>query len=92
MNFIFSSLIVILIILLFTIFAAWLDKFGRKHKEEFIDKAIEKVFDKVSSIVTTSVSVVMDQHKIGPWYLVVPRKPTTLYGFLTIISEAYTLI
>jgi hypothetical protein len=74
MNFIFSSLIVILIILLFTIFAAWLDKFGRKHKEEFIDKAIEKVFDKVSSIVTTSVSVVMDQHKIGPWYLVVYTK------------------
>lgn len=71
MNIIFSSLIVILIILLFTIFAAWLDKFGRKHKEEFIDKAIEKVFDKVSSIVTTSVSVVMDQHKAGPWYLVV---------------------
>lgn len=74
MNFIFSSLIVILIILLFTIFAAWLDKFGRKHYEEFIDKAIEKVFDKVSSIVTISVSVVMDQHKIGPWYLVVYTK------------------
>lgn len=74
MNFIFSSLIVILIILLFTIFAAWLDKFGRKHKEEFIDKAIEKVVDKVSSIVTTFVSVVMDQHKIGPWYLVVYTK------------------
>lgn len=74
MNFIFSSLIVILIILLFTIFAAWLNKFGRKHKEEFIDKAIEKVFDKISSIVTTSVSVVMDQHKIGPWYLVVYTK------------------
>lgn len=78
MNFIFSSLIVILIILLLTIFAAWLDKFGRKHKEEFIDKAInkaiEKVFDKVSSIVTTSVSVVMERHKIGPWYLVVYTK------------------
>lgn len=74
MNIIFSTLIVILIILLFTIFAAWLDKFGRKHKEEFIDKAIEKVVDKVSSIVKTSLYVVMDQHKIGPWYLVVYTK------------------
>lgn len=74
MNIIISTLIVILIILLFSIFTAWLDKFGRKHKEEFIDKAIEKVFDKVSSIVTTSVSVVMDQHKIDPWSLVVYTK------------------
>ena len=68
MNFIFSTLIVILIILLFTIFAAWIDKFNAKHKlafiektldrkEAFIDKAIEKVLDKVSTT--------------GPWYLVV---------------------
>ena len=68
MNIIFSTLIVILIILLFTIFAAWIDKFNAKHKEAFIektldrkeafiDKAIEKVLDKVSTT--------------GPWYLVV---------------------
>lgn len=71
MNIIFSTLIVILIVLLFTIFAAWIDKFNAKHKESFIekifdrkeafiDKAIEKVLDKT-----------MDQHKTGPWYLVV---------------------
>ena len=71
MNIIFSTLIVILIILLFTIFAAWIGKFNAKHneafiekildrKEEFIDKAIEKVLDKT-----------MDQHKTGPWFLVV---------------------
>ena len=71
MNIIFSALIVILIVLLFTIFAAWIDKFNAKHKEafiekildrkeEFIDKAIEKVLDKT-----------MDQHKTGPWFLVV---------------------
>ena len=71
MNFIFSTLIVILLILLFTIFAAWIDKFNAKHKEAFIentldrkeafiDKAIEKVLDKT-----------MDQHKTGPWYLAV---------------------
>lgn len=68
MNIIFSSLIVILIILLFTIFAAWLDKFGRKHKEEFIEKTI----DKVSDIFTDRFDVVMGLlYKAGPWYLVV---------------------
>ena len=71
MNIIFSTLIAILIILLFTIFAAWIDKFNAKdklafiektldRKEAFIDRAIEKVLDKT-----------MDQHKTGPWYLVV---------------------
>ena len=61
----------VLIVLLFTIFAGWIDKFNAKHKEafiekildrkeEFIDKAIEKVLDKT-----------MDQHKTGPWYLAV---------------------
>lgn len=68
MNIIFSSLIVILIILLFTIFAAWLDKFGRKHKEEFIEKTI----DKVSDIFTDRFDFVMGLlYKAGPWYLVV---------------------
>ena len=71
MNLIFSILIVILIVLLFTIFAGWIDKFNAKYKEAFIekildrkeafiDKAIEKVLDKT-----------MDQHKTGPWFLVV---------------------
>lgn len=78
MNIIFSTLIVILIILLFTIFAAWLDKFGRKHKEEFIDKAIEKVLGKVSATVTSGIAVVMDQHKTGPWYLVVYTKESNI--------------
>ena len=68
MNIIFSTIIVILIILLFTIFAAWIDKFNAKYKLAFIEKtldrkeafignAIEKVLDKVSTT--------------GPWYLVV---------------------
>ena len=70
MNFIFSTLIVILIILLFTIFAAWIDKFNAKHKEAFIEKAI----DKVSSLLTSKISLVMDQHKTGPWYLAVYTK------------------
>lgn len=76
MNIIISTLIVILIILLFTIFAAWLDKFGRKGKEEFIDKAIEKVLGKVFATVTSGIAVVMDQYKTGPWYLVVYTKET----------------
>lgn len=71
MNVIFSTLIVILIILLFTIFAAWIDKFNAKHKEAFIDKAIEKVLDKVSTTVTSGIDMAMDQHKTGPWYLAV---------------------
>ena len=71
MYIIFSTLIVIIIVLLFTIFAAWIGKFNAKdklafiekildRKEAFIDRAIEKVIDKT-----------MDQHKTGPWYLVV---------------------
>ena len=68
---IISALIIILLILLFTIFAAWIDKFGAKHKEEFIDKTIEKVINKVSSVTTSKLAMVMEQYKIGPWYLVV---------------------
>lgn len=67
MNIIFSTLIVILIILLFTIFAAWIDKFNAKHKEAFIEKSI----DKVSSFLTSKIALVMEQSKVGPWYLVV---------------------
>ena len=82
MNIIFSTLSVILIILLFAIFAGWIDKFNAKHKEAFIekildrkeafiDKAIEKVLDKVSTTVTSGIDMAMDQYKAGPWYLVV---------------------
>ena len=71
MNIIFSILIVVLIVLLFTIFTGWIGKFNAKdklafiektldRKEAFIDKAIEKVLAKT-----------MDQHKTGPWYLAV---------------------
>ena len=70
MNIIFSTLIVILIILLFSIFAAWLDKFGQKHKEEFIEKSL----DNVSSLLTSKLAMVLDQYMAGPWYLVVYTK------------------
>ena len=85
MNFIFSTLIVILIILLFTIFAAWIGKFNAKdklafiektldRKEAFIDKSIENVLDKIHTAVTSDIDMAMDQHKTGPWYLVVYTK------------------
>ena len=67
MNIIIATLIVVLIILLFSIFITWLDKFGRKQNEELIEKAI----DKVSKTVTSGIDMVMDRHKAGPWYLVV---------------------
>ena len=85
MNIIFAILIAIIIVLLFTIFAAWVGKFNAKHneafientldrKEAFIDNAIEKVLDKVSTTVTSCIDMAMDSSKIGPWYLVVYTK------------------
>ena len=74
MNFIFSTLIVILIILLFTIFAAWLDRFGRKDKEEFIEKTIGKASDFFS----TRFDIAMELYKAGPWFLVVYTEEANL--------------
>ena len=71
MNIIFSTLIAIIIILLFTIlaaiFAAWLD--GKDN-----DKFIEKTVDKVSSLINSKISLLADQSEAGPWYLVVYTK------------------
>lgn len=74
MNIIFSTLIVILIILLFSIFAAWLDKFGRKGKEKFIEKTIEKA----ALLFKGHLTAVVNQHKTGPWYLVVSTQGNSL--------------
>lgn len=74
MNIIFSTLIVIIIVLLFTIFAAWLDRFGRKDKEEFIEKTI----DKASDFFSTRFDIAMGLYKTGPWYLVVYTKEANL--------------
>lgn len=67
---IISALIILLIIFVLSIFSSWIDKFGRKHKEEFIEKAI----DKVSDIFTARFDVAMGLYKAGPWYLVVYTK------------------
>lgn len=80
MNIIFSSLIVVLIILLFSIFITWLDKFGRKHKEELVEKTINRI----SSIVSTHLTTACELYKTGPWYLVVY---TTTQGYPIWISN-----
>ena len=67
MNIIISILI---IILLFSIFITWLDNIGWKHKEELIDKAI----DKASAFIGSKKEVAMGLKESGPWYLVVFTK------------------
>lgn len=74
MNIIIATFIAIIIILLFSIFAAWLDRCGRKDKEEFIEKAI----DKVSDFFSTRFDIAMGLYKAGPWYLVVYTKEANL--------------
>ena len=57
MNIIISTLI---IILLFSIFITWLDNIGWKHKEELMEKAI----DKVSSIIDSKMKSVTDRKSV----------------------------
>ena len=63
----FSILIVVLIILLLTILSIWLDG---KACVEFV----ETIIDKVSSLINSKMAVALDEHKAGPWYLVVYTK------------------
>lgn len=67
MTIIFSTIIALIIILLFSSFAAWLEG---KHKKEFFEKAI----DRLTSFFNTKMAVALDEHKAGPWYLVVYTK------------------
>ena len=64
MNIIFSTLIAIIIVLLLTILAAWLD---RKEKVQFV----ETIIDKVSSLIDSKMESATGQSEAGPWYLVV---------------------
>ena len=74
MDFIFSTIIVVLIVLLFTIFAGWIDKFNAKHKEAFIEKILDRKEEFIDKAIEKVLAKTMDQHKIGPWYLVVYTK------------------
>ena len=67
MNIMFSILLVFLIGLLLVIFAAWLEG---KQKKEFFEKAI----DRLTSFFNSKIAVALDEHKAGPWYLVVYTK------------------
>ena len=67
MYIIFSTIIALFIILLFSSFAAWLEG---KHKKEFFEKAI----DRVSSLIRSNIVLATDLQKPGPWYLVVYTK------------------
>ena len=72
MNIIFSTLIaMIIIILLFTIFAAWIDKFNAKYKEAFIEKTLDRKEEFIDKTIEKVLAKTMDQQKTGPWYLVV---------------------
>lgn len=64
MNIIFSTLIAIIIVLMLTILAAWLD---RKEKVQFV----ETVIDKICTLIDSKLESVTDQCEAGPWYLVV---------------------
>lgn len=85
-TFFVEALVFILVLLLFALFASWIDKFNGNRKEQFIEKVIlkrkeefvEKAIDKVSLLLTSKIAVVMDQYKAGPWYLVVYTKETNL--------------
>ena len=67
MNIIFSTIIALIIILLLSSFAAWLEG---KQKKEFFEKAI----DRLTSFFNSKIAVALDEHKAGPWYLVVYTK------------------
>ena len=70
MNIIISTLIVVLIVLLLASLSALLYGIWRKDKDKFIEKTV----DKVSSLINSKISLVADQYKAGPWYLVVYTK------------------
>ena len=67
MNIIIATLI---IILLYSIITTWLDNIGWKHKEELMEKAI----DKASAFIGSKKEVAMGLKESGPWYLVVYTK------------------
>lgn len=67
MNIIFSTIIVTIIVFMLIIFAAWLD-----GKEKV--KLVKTVIEKVSSLINSKMAVALDEHKAGPWYLVVYTK------------------
>ena len=71
MTIIFSTIIALFIILLFIIFAAWIGKLNAKDKEGFIEKTLDRKEAFIDKAIEKVLAKTMDQHKTGPWYLVV---------------------
>ena len=71
MTIIFSTIIAFFIVLLFITFAAWIGKFNAKDKEEFIEKTLDRKEEFIGKAIEKVLAKTMDQHKTGPWYLVV---------------------
>lgn len=71
MTIIFSTIIAFLIVLLFITFAAWIGKFNAKDKEAFIEKTLSRKEAFIDKAIEKVLAKTMDQHKTGPWYLVV---------------------
>lgn len=69
MNFVSSIIIAFLAVLLLVASACFV-LLRRKLKEDFADMVI----DRVSSLIGSKMSMVMDLYKPGPWYLVVYTK------------------
>lgn len=67
MNVIIATLTAIIILLLYISFSAVFYGHWPKDKEKFV----ETVIDKVSSLISSKMAVALDEHKAGPWYLVV---------------------
>ena len=74
MNIIFSTIIALLIVLLFIIFVTWIGKFNAKHKLAFIEKTLDRKEAFIDKAIEKVLAKTMDQHKTGPWYLVVYTK------------------
>lgn len=65
-----SSIIIAFLAVLIIIASALFVLLRRRYKEEFADTVI----DRVSSLIGSKMSMVMDLYKPGPWYLVVYTK------------------
>ena len=70
MTIILSTIIALIIILLFASLSALLYGIWRKDNEKFI----QKTADRVSSLINSKMSMVADQRESCPWYLVVYTK------------------
>lgn len=71
MNIIFSIIISIIILLLLAIFVAWIGKFNAKYNETFIEKTLDRKEAFIDKAIEKILAKTMDQHKTGPWFLVV---------------------